>query len=787
MSVTSKLKRGVDIPVFEWLRALPSSTGGLSQLTSDGTGNSKGRYLYYQINNSSAFSRYDTYSDSWNTLSNSVLTFSTIGNSTYNQKQGYYGRVIEAIGSNKIRVAVPIGSKSVGLTIKIISGTGAGQSKTISAVAEPTVHDTLVFTSGNTNTFTDSNKNYSRNIWRDYMMRIIGNTNTDFRKILYNSNNALVFADARFDTYGVQWSYAPLTYNLISTSGSQTIAQIESYVVTVDSDWSITPDNTSVFVIESGALFSINGAVSRWGAQVYDVLADTWYQKNSPSNGYYTGNLLTDTSIESLYESTGGPLLSGNVVSATSRTLTDTSLSLSPNIYNNYLLRIKSGAGFGQEVPIISHTSNTFTIFSDWKVTPNDTSVYDIVVDTDKMFMIGGFAATTLEYDAIHGVWSDRRILDVSTVSNLHAVWNGYNKPISIATITRTGTVATVTTTHPHGIKTNETVTIGGATDALYNITATIIATGDNTFTYNLGGTPAANAVAIASQSATLLVDNTKNWVTNELVGKMVTFLTAPTNTSHNVVYYHKLITANTAKTISFATGNIPTVGALYFITDAVHLGSIASSAVGAGATTQVLPLVSGTYATNILTGRRIVITDNTNSIEGIVASNTSNSITLVSALGFTPTTNAVISVLGNNPTGQGCHIQHLFNPSTLQKGRYLFSIRGGGTNTLSRYDISTNTWAILGQTPSGETYSTGTTCNYDGDDRIYIQRDITGRISYYDLTGNSVYAVGTVPYGMGSSTIGNKLPIVQSEDGLKFIYIPRYSGQEFWRLMLWT
>lgn len=254
MSVTSKLKRGVDIPVFEWLRALPVITSGISQLTSDATGNSKGRYLYYQTNNSSVFSRYDTYSDSWNALSNSVLTFTGFGNSAYNQKQGYYSRVIEAIGSNQIRVAVPIGGKSVGSTIKIISGTGAGQSKTISAVAEPTVHDTLACTTGSTNTFTDSNKNYNRNIWRDYMVRIIGNTNTDFRKILYNSTNALVFADSRFDTYGVQWSYAPLTYTPVATSGSQTIAQIESYVVTVDSDWSITPDNTSVFIIESGAL-----------------------------------------------------------------------------------------------------------------------------------------------------------------------------------------------------------------------------------------------------------------------------------------------------------------------------------------------------------------------------------------------------------------------------------------------------------------------------------------------------------------------------------------------------
>lgn len=785
MSVTSKLKRGVDIPVFEWLRPLPVSTATLSALT--GEGKPYGRYLYYQYANNAGFFRYDTYSDSWNQLTNSAQSFTTLGQTTYNDKHGYYGRVIESISSTQIRMAAPTGNKCVGKRIKILSGTGAGQSRTITAVSEPTVHDTIVYTSGSSIAFTDSNKNYTRNQWRDYMLRVVGNNQTDFRKILFNSNNTIAFADARFSSYGVQWAYAPLPYTPAATSGSNTIAQIESHIVTIDSAWTVNPDNTSVFVVESGGLWSVNVSIARWGFQYYDIMCDTWYVKNSASGGYLTTNLGTDVAFDTLCQSGAGILLSGTASSATSRTLVDSSLSLTADQYANYIIRIKAGTGVGQEAAIVSHTTNTFTVFKDWSITPDNTSQYEILVDNDKQFMLGAGGSAMFEYDAYHDVWSDRRILDASTVNNLAAIWVGYNKPITISTITRTGTLATVTTLNPHGIKDGETVTIVGASDALYNISAVITVTGDNTFTYTMAGTPAANAVAAFSTSATLLVDASKNWQTNELVGKVVSFLGGPSQTSLNQGYFHRVITANTATTITFASNTTASQGGLYFISDRSHLGAIGSDTVGAGATSSVIPLASTTYTANILAGKRVVVIDNNNWGEGSITSNTTNSITLSAVLPFTPSTNAVISILGNFPTGQGCQLQHLYNTSQLQKGRYMFSLRGNTTNNMLRYDISSNQWFVLGQVPNLETFTAGTTCSYDGDDRIYIQQNNFGRITYYSFTDNLVYSAGTVPFGMSNATFGNKLPILKTEDGLKFVYVPRHNAQEFWRLMLWT
>lgn len=65
-----------------------------------------------------------------------------------------------------------------------------------------------------------------------------------------------------------------------------------------------------------------------------------------------------------------------------------------------------------------------------------------------------------------------------------------------IASITRVGTLATVTTTTPHGLTTGDSVTIQGATDVLYNISTLATVLTATTFTYLMGGTPAASAVA---------------------------------------------------------------------------------------------------------------------------------------------------------------------------------------------------------------------------------------------------------------------------------------------------
>jgi hypothetical protein len=69
----------------------------------------------------------------------------------------------------------------------------------------------------------------------------------------------------------------------------------------------------------------------------------------------------------------------------------------------------------------------------------------------------------------------------------------------TISSITKIGTTATLTTAAPHGLLTNNRVTISGATSSEYNGTFVITKTGASTFTYTMASAPAANATVVGS------------------------------------------------------------------------------------------------------------------------------------------------------------------------------------------------------------------------------------------------------------------------------------------------
>ena len=72
----------------------------------------------------------------------------------------------------------------------------------------------------------------------------------------------------------------------------------------------------------------------------------------------------------------------------------------------------------------------------------------------------------------------------------------------TISTITRGGTgnlTATLTTASPHGLATNNRVTISGATPAQFNGTFVITVTGASTFTYTMATAPSGNATVVGT------------------------------------------------------------------------------------------------------------------------------------------------------------------------------------------------------------------------------------------------------------------------------------------------
>jgi hypothetical protein len=77
------------------------------------------------------------------------------------------------------------------------------------------------------------------------------------------------------------------------------------------------------------------------------------------------------------------------------------------------------------------------------------------------------------------------------------------NDSVTAASATSTTTVATITTTNPHGLETGDKITTTGGTPSLYNLSnSSITVTGANTFTYTVSGGGAAATVPPTYTSA---------------------------------------------------------------------------------------------------------------------------------------------------------------------------------------------------------------------------------------------------------------------------------------------
>jgi hypothetical protein len=78
--------------------------------------------------------------------------------------------------------------------------------------------------------------------------------------------------------------------------------------------------------------------------------------------------------------------------------------------------------------------------------------------------------------------------------------------PVAVTSLVRSGSTATGTTALQHGFTTGHSVLIAGATESEYNGTVVVTATGPNTFTYTVAGTPASpatGAIFATAQSTT--------------------------------------------------------------------------------------------------------------------------------------------------------------------------------------------------------------------------------------------------------------------------------------------
>lgn len=436
MPVTSSLKQQVDLPVWEWLRPLPFT----SNATSSTTSNKDKRYIYYVRD--SNFFRYDTVTDGWQQLASTIYTPANCIDLGYSSSHGYYGRAISnGGGNNTIELAGLQGNVLVGKKIRITSGTGAGQERTITSISEPIVHEKGPITSASATALVDGStgaliKQWEPNRFRDYQIKFTYGSvgNTSVRKILYNFYNQAVISDTGINSWNM-WNDPRLPVSTSTTAATNTHYQIESHIATVDSPWNVQPDSSSSFMVMTDGIWLLTSRNDGnfYHLNYYDVAADTWYGRMT--QGFYFNAFSTDCAIESIQDNSV-PYLSGTITSATSSTFTDSLLALSANYYNNFQVRLLSGTGMGQERTICANTSSTFINMREWDVIPDATTTYGVYDDTSKLYIVGGGYAHISVYNLESDQLTPGRQYDFGVTRIGSATINGF-EPIAVTSATR--------------------------------------------------------------------------------------------------------------------------------------------------------------------------------------------------------------------------------------------------------------------------------------------------------------------------------------------------------------
>jgi hypothetical protein len=631
MVMANNNKKGLDLPFFELLNQLPVASTAVTGLTTAEQGDD--RFIYGLVG--SAFYRYDTYADTWQTLATPNVAPVTAVTLRRTRRRGFHGRVLAATSST---VTIPgiRGSILNNETISIQFGPGSGQDRTLTFVSE-TVHDAGVVTAVTASALTDGLKKWRVNQWAGYTVAItFGTDATHHRKILYNDTTTLYVADANLqphDPWNNQAYVAASPYVVpAATAGAQTHYQIMSSTFSVNTSWDVTPTNTSYFTTYTGGIYLVSSSAGApfYTFQYYDIANDVWQTKTTPQ-GLYSAALGTDFTIERIGKVGSSYVTNVGTVSATTRTLTDSGLSLENDRYANHRITIVSGTGRGQHRRIVAHSNKTFTVARSWDITPDSTSLYEVWPDFDRIYLNGGGLASMLAYSPENDYWMQGQAFDDGITNNISATLGSW-MPIGVTTgawiasgvrsinstptaggtnysigdvltcsvggvgaqvrvtsiapggvvtgielihtgtttgftvgtgratsggtgtgctieITAVGGTALITTASAHFFRAGDSITFAGCTEAAWNAAYTIIGAPAST-TFCVSTTATASMVATASQSTTVIVDPTKNWITNEHVGRLVHVMVAGTSPTSQI----RWITANTATTLTVAS-----------------------------------------------------------------------------------------------------------------------------------------------------------------------------------------------------------------------------------------
>jgi hypothetical protein len=130
-------------------------------------------------------------------------------------------------------------------------------------------------------------------------------------------------------------------------------------------------------------------------------------------------------------------------------------------------------------------------------------------------------------------------------------------------------------------------------------------------------------------------------------------------------------------------------------------------------------------------------------------------------------------------------------NESTIQDGRYIYSLRGGGAATLDRFDVTGGTsgagaWANVVYAGT-ETFTTGSAAFQMGK-FIFIKKDGTNRFFKYSVTDNMIWPLTTNMFADGAGVVGAKLwgKNYDSTKSIQWLYSLQNSGTALHRIMVY-
>lgn len=631
--VSNNLQKVVDLPMWEFVRSLPAATTSTSAFTII-RDPADYRYIYYV--NSTTVYRYDTVTDAWQTL---AYPFSTTPSTLIALKStnqcGYRGIVLSATSNTFTANGIDGVGAFKNRKVRIISGKGMGQERTIISITEPKVFDYGIATvTTNARQIQDTTKKWKINQWYGYTVAIRqGSGATQYRKIVCNDTSILRVDDDGGGSSGLFDPFNSATFGATygtpsSAAGSQTQYQIESSTYTIDSNWTTVPDETSRFIIYTPGLWmwsSYTAAQPFNLLQYFDLVADQYVNKTS-TGGFFTAAVGTRLVMEEITDQSG-VYVTGSINSSTNRIIRyDSNATSSLDRWVNYRVRITSGSGVGQYHRIIANTTSSLEIDGVWDPPVATGSKFEIINDAGTLIMGGNLQSAFYKYDVeadimYQGPLYDYGILrnmsiqksgsiaipvssatrntngitgvngtptakgtgysvgDVLTITtggtngkvyvetisigglvesvSLFAAGSGYTTGTGKATSGGTGTGCTIEITtvgtvgrialSPHIFKIGDKINFRGASEAAWNTAYTIIGS-DSISGIDIPITAIATATAANSTSTTVLVDSSKNWITNEHVGKIVN---ATNGSGLTTVNQFRRITANTATTLT--------------------------------------------------------------------------------------------------------------------------------------------------------------------------------------------------------------------------------------------